>query len=109
MAADAVTDVINSSAPPAKQALIDPAAPVSGKNRRNFLLDDSREKRRGVLADRTHFRLSRQALQRFNELIEAPLTNTDALRRLLSAPAPWERESLAIGPHLMAHTLTGTR
>ncbi|MBW3551059.1 MAG: DUF1778 domain-containing protein [Proteobacteria bacterium] len=91
MAAATATKVINFRAPAAKQALIDHAAQVSGKNRTDFILDASCEKAQEVLADQTYFALSRQTLQRFNELIEAPLTNADALRRLLSTPAPWER------------------
>ena len=93
MAVTAATSnkVINFRAPAAKQALIDHAARISGKNRTDFILDASCEKAQEVLADQTHFSLSRKALQRFNELVEAPLTNTDALRRLLSTPAPWER------------------
>ena len=82
---------INFRAPAAKQALIDQAAQLMGKNRTEFILEASCEKAREVLADQTHFALSRQALQRFNALIEAPLTNTDALRRLLGTPAPWQR------------------
>lgn len=85
------TKVINFRAPAAKQALIDHAAKVSGKNRTDFILDASCEKAREVLADQTHFALSRHAMQRFNELIEAPLGNNAAIRRLLSTPAPWER------------------
>lgn len=87
----AATKTINFRAPAAKQALIDHAAEVLGKNRTEFILDALCEKAREVLADQTHFALSRQALQRFNALIEAPLKNTDALQRLLSTPAPWER------------------
>ena len=91
MSAAAATKIINFRAPASKQALIDHAAEVLGKNRTEFILEASCEKAREVLADQTHFVLSRQALQRFNELIQAPLTNTDALQRLLSTPAPWER------------------
>jgi uncharacterized protein (DUF1778 family) len=87
----AASKTINFRAPAAKQALIDQAAQVLGKNRTEFILEASCEKAREVLADQTHFALSRQALQRFNALIDAPLTNTDALQRLLSTPAPWER------------------
>ena len=83
--------VINFRVPATKQALIDHAAHVSGKNRTDFILDALCEKAREVLADQTHFSLSRQAMQRFNKLIEAPLENPDALRRLLGTPAPWER------------------
>lgn len=85
------TRVINFRAPAAKQALIDHAAQVSGKNRTDFILDASCEKAREVLADRTQFGLNTQAWQRFNELIDAPLANADAVRRLLATPAPWER------------------
>ncbi|MEO6064678.1 MAG: DUF1778 domain-containing protein [Lysobacterales bacterium] len=91
MAVATATKVINFRAPAAKQALIDRAAQISGKNRTEFILDASCEKAREVLADRTHFALSPQSIRRFNKLIEAPLTNGDALRRLLSTPAPWER------------------
>lgn len=91
MAAAGATNVINFRAPAAKQALIDHAAEVLGKNRTEFILEASCEKAREVLADQTHFVLSRQALRRFNELIDAPLANTDAVQRLLGTPAPWER------------------
>jgi uncharacterized protein (DUF1778 family) len=87
----AATKVINFRAPATKQALIDHAAQISGKNRTDFILDTLCEKAREVLANQTHFALSPQAMQRFNELIEAPLENPDALRRLLNTPAPWER------------------
>lgn len=85
------TRIINFRAPAAKQALIDQAASVSGKNRTEFILEASCEKAREVLADRTHFAVSREASQRFNALLDAPLENTETLRRLLSTPAPWER------------------
>lgn len=91
MTALTATKVINFRAPAAKQALIDQAAEVSGKNRTEFILEASCEKAREVLADRTRFAVGRQALQRFNELIDAPMKNTEALKRLLSKPAPWER------------------
>lgn len=85
------TKVINLRAPASKQALIDHAAEVLGKNRSEFILDASCEKAREVLADRTHFAVSRATLHRFNELIDAPLANAAALKRLLSTKAPWER------------------
>lgn len=83
--------VINFRAPAAKQALIDHAVEVSGMNRTEFILDAVCEKAREVLADQTQFALSRQTLQRFNALLDAPLANNAAIRRLLATPAPWER------------------
>jgi uncharacterized protein (DUF1778 family) len=91
MAASPATKVINFRTPVEKQALIDHAARLSGKSRTDFILDASCEKAQEILADQTHFALSRQALRRFNDLVEAPLVNSDALRKLLSTPAPWER------------------
>lgn len=87
----AAARTINFRAPAAKQALIDHAAAVAGKNRTEFILEASCEKAREVLADQTHFAVSRDALRRFNQLIDAPLANTAALQRLLGKPAPWER------------------
>lgn len=84
------TRIINLRAPAAKRALIDHAAEVSGKNRTDFILDASCEKAREVLADQKHFAVSRDVLDRFNQLIDAPLANAEALNRLLSKPAPWE-------------------
>lgn len=91
MNATTASKTINFRAPVAKQALIDHAAEVSGKNRTEFILDAACEKAREVLADQTRFALNRQALQRFNALIEAPLEDSEAIRRLLGTPAPWER------------------
>ena len=86
-----VSKTINFRAPAAKRALIDHAVEVSGMNRTEFILDAVCEKAREVLADQTQFALSRRALQRFNALLDAPLENNAAIRRLLSTPAPWER------------------
>lgn len=83
--------VINFRAPTAKQALIDHAVEVSGMNRTEFILGAVCEKAREVLADQTRFALGRQALQRFNVLLDAPLADNAAIRRLLATPAPWER------------------
>jgi len=84
------TKVINFRAPAAKHALIDQAAQALGKNRTDFILDASCEKAREVLADQTNFALNPQGWRRFNELVEAPLANSDAVRRLLATLSPWE-------------------
>lgn len=83
--------LVNLRAPADKQALIDSAAQASGKNRTEFILDASCEKAREVLANRTHFELDAKALKRFQQLVDAPLADAAALRRLLGTPAPWER------------------
>lgn len=87
----AASRVINFRAPAAKQALIDRAVDVSGMSRTDFILDAACEKAREVLADQTRFTLDRQALKRFNALLDAPLQDNAAIRRLLATPSPWER------------------
>ena len=87
----AASKVVNFRMPAAKQALVDHAVEVSGMNRTEFILDAVCEKAREVLADQTRFALNRQALQRFNALLDAPLADNAAIRRLLATPAPWER------------------
>lgn len=83
--------VINFRASASNQALIDHAAQVSGKNRTDFILDATCEKAREILADQSHFNLTQSQLQRFNDLLEAPLSDPEALQRLLDTPSPWER------------------
>ena len=83
--------VINFRAPAAKQALIDHAADVSGMNRSEFILDAACERAREVLADQTRFALGSPVLKRFNALLDAPLADNAAVRRLLGTRAPWER------------------
>jgi len=85
------TKVINFRAPADKQALIDRAVEIAGVSRTEFILDAACEKAREVLADQTQFSLSPQELRRFNALLDAPLENNAAIRKLLSTPAPWER------------------
>jgi len=78
-------------APADTQALIDRAVEVTGVSRTEFILDAACEKAREVLADQTQFSLDPQQLRRFNALLDAPLENNAAIRKLLSTPAPWER------------------
>ena len=82
--------VINFRAPAAKQVLIDQAAEISGMNRTEFILDAACEKAREVLADQTRFVLARQEMRCFNALLDAPLADNAAIRRLLATASPWE-------------------
>jgi len=82
--------VINFRAPADKQELIDRAVQISGVNRTEFILDAACDRAREVLADQTQFLLTGDQLARFNALLDAPLEDNPALRRLLGTPAPWE-------------------
>lgn len=83
--------VINFRAPTDKQELIDRAVEISGVNRTEFILDAACDRAREVLADQTQFTLGAEQLRRFNAVLDAPLEDNPALRRLLSTPAPWEQ------------------
>lgn len=85
----AVYKLIKFRASDASVALIDHAARVAGKSRAEFILDAASEEARKVLADQVHFKLTPEQIKRFNEVLEAPLRDPDALRRLLDAPSSW--------------------
>lgn len=84
------TTTINLRAPLIKRNLIDHAAEVAGKSRTDFMLEASCEKAYELLADQTRFVLNEAQLRAFNEVLDAPLANPEAIARLLARPAPWE-------------------
>lgn len=81
---------INLRAPAARRALIDQAAEVMGKSRTDFMLDAASEKARQVLLDRTVFALDAERFAQFTRLLEAPLSEPKAVKKLLQRKAPWE-------------------
>ncbi|MDA8109907.1 MAG: DUF1778 domain-containing protein [Betaproteobacteria bacterium] len=83
--------IINLRAAAAQRALIDRAAQVQGKSRTDFMLEAACEKARQVLLDRTVFALDAKRYARFVELLQAPVRQKKAVRRLLGKRAPWER------------------
>lgn len=73
-----------------QQALIDRAAQSVGKTRTEFILDASRREAEQVLLDQTVFVLEPDEYDRFVEMLNAPPEPTEALRKLLNTPLPWE-------------------
>ena len=55
------------------------------------MLDAASEKAQQVLLDRTVFTLDAARYRRFVQLLDAPLGNRKALKRLLGKKAPWEQ------------------
>jgi uncharacterized protein (DUF1778 family) len=82
---------INLRAHVARKALIDRAADAIGQNRSQFMIDAAVQRAESVLADRTRFELSAEQMSKFRKALDAPLPDRDALRRLLTRSAPWER------------------
>ena len=83
--------VISLRAHPAQRELIDRAARLQGKSRTDFMLEASREKAEQVLLDQTLFTVSAEQYQAFASMMDAPLSENAALKRLLARPAPWEK------------------
>ncbi len=84
---------INLRASTARRALIDQAAQLSGKSRTDFMLDAACEKAQQVMLDRTVFALDKSGFRRFAKILDAPITNSNAILRLLKRRAPWESKA----------------
>ena len=85
------TETINLRASAEQKALIDRAARRLGKSRTEFVLDTMREAAENVLLDQRLFSLDEAAFSAFEAMLDAPIEAGDALRRTLSASAPWDR------------------
>jgi uncharacterized protein (DUF1778 family) len=72
------------------KGLIDRAAALLDQSMSRFVLDSAVVRAEAVIADQTRFTLSPEQMQRFNEALDAPLPDPEALRRLLARRPPWE-------------------
>ncbi len=70
--------------------VIDHAAEVQGKSRSEFMIESSYQKAQEVLLDRSFFGLDEVKFQQFVALLDAPPTQNDQLRTLLTTKAPWD-------------------
>ena len=82
---------INLRATPAQKVLIERAAEAMGTTRTAFVLDATLQRAEAVLADRARFVLSDAQAKRFEQALDAPLPNPEALRRLLARQPRWSR------------------
>lgn len=82
---------INLRASADDRALIDRAAYRLGKSRTEFMLDSARDAARNALLDQQLFFLDAPDYDRFVAALDAPVEPTEALKKLLAAPSPWER------------------
>ncbi|MBW4513094.1 MAG: DUF1778 domain-containing protein [Scytonematopsis contorta HA4267-MV1] len=81
---------INIRAHQRQRDLIDSAAEALGKNRSDFMLEAACREAEGVLLDRRLFILDDEKFQQFMELLDAPPSANEALRKMLTTKAPWE-------------------
>jgi uncharacterized protein (DUF1778 family) len=83
--------VINLRTPLAQRELIDRAARLQGKSRTDFMLEASRDRAEQVLLDQTMFTVTAKQFKAFEALMNKPLAQNAALKRLLAKRAPWEK------------------
>ncbi len=84
-------ETINLRASAEQKALIDRAASRLGKTRTEFMLDSAREAAENTLLDQRLFLLNDTDYERFVACLDAPVEPSDALKKLIATPAPWER------------------
>lgn len=84
-------ETINLRASAEQKALIDRAASRLGKTRTEFMLDSAREAAENTLLDQRIFLLGDYDYERFVARLDAPVEPSDALKKLLATPAPWEQ------------------
>ena len=71
--------------------LIDKAAAMLNKNRSDFMLEAACREAENVLLDRRLFLVEGEVYKAFEALINAPVNENPALRRLLNSKSPWEK------------------
>jgi uncharacterized protein (DUF1778 family) len=84
-------ETINLRASADQKALIDRAAARLGKTRTEFMLDCAREAAENALLDQRLFQLDDEQYAAFVACLDAPVEPTEALRKILTTPSPWER------------------
>ncbi len=84
-------ETINLRASAEQKALIDRAAARLGKTRTEFMLEAARQAAVNTLLDQRILQLDDEAYEKFLACLDAPARPAEALRQLLSTPAPWEQ------------------
>jgi uncharacterized protein (DUF1778 family) len=56
----------------------------------DFVVQPASGQPQEIQADQIRFALDQQAMSRFHALLDAPLKDNSAVRRLLDTPAPWD-------------------
>ena len=77
---------------PQRRRMLDEAAATSGMSTSAFVLAHATEAARGVLADRTTFRLPEERWDAFVHMLDRPARPVDSLAAFLSGPAVTELE-----------------
>ena len=81
---------INIRALEGQRALIDKAASTLNKTRSDFMLEAACQEAENVLLDQRLFLTDEGAFEAFHALLDAPVTENEALQRLLNQKSPWK-------------------
>ena len=84
------TAPINLRALPEQRTLIDKAAKLLGKKRSEFILEASCQTAQDVLLDQRLILLNEGDYDEFETLLNAPVKDNPALKKLMAKRAPWE-------------------
>jgi len=82
---------INIRARTTQRNLIDKAAAMLNKNRSDFMLEAACREAENVLLDQRLFWVDDKTYKTFVALIDTPVKDNPALRKLLHGKAPWEK------------------
>ena len=85
------TAPINLRALPEQRTLIDKAAKLLGKKRSEFILEASCQTAQDVLLDQRLILLNEGDYDAFETLLNAPVKDNPALKKLMAKKAPWEK------------------
>ncbi len=72
------------------RTVIDRAARLQGRSRSDFMIDAARRAAEEALLDQTVFVLEPEAYAKFVAILDAPPAPSEALRRLMQTPSPWD-------------------
>ncbi len=82
---------INIRALPKQRNLIDKAASLRNQSRSDFMLEAAYREAENVLLDQRLFLLDEKSFQVFNEILDQPVSDNQALQELLNSQSPWEK------------------
>lgn len=80
---------VNLRVPEPVRSLIDQAARAQSKSRSEFMIDAARRAAEDALLDQTVFQVDEATYEQFLKLLDEPAEPSEGVKRLLSAPAPW--------------------
>ena len=89
--ATTLRETINLRVSAEQKALIDRAASRLGKTRTEFMLESARAAAENTLLDQRLFLLDDSRYAKFVACLDGPVEPTEALKKVLTTPAPWDR------------------